>query len=153
MYMELYYKGAGIHDCQFLTETAKLSKLAWGYSSDQMKLWEEDLRIDKNYILKNTVAKIFVKEKFIGFFALVEVDSQTMEIDHLWLLPEEMRKGYGSLVFKHIQEYCKTNNFATAVLMADPNAKGFYEKMNGVLQGKLQSKIKDRYLYRYHFNL
>lgn len=150
---ELSYQQATFRDCKQLTETAHLSKQDWGYSDDDMKLWEDDLRIDEDYIRKNTVIKVYAEEQFIGFFAVIAVDHEILEIDHLWLLPGVKRKGFGSLIFKTILQYGKTNAFKKAILIAEPNAKGFYEKMGGTVQGTFQSKIKDRYLEIYHYTL
>ncbi|MDF3025946.1 MAG: hydrolase [Fluviicola sp.] len=150
---ELTYQQAEIQDCQLLTETATRSKQDWGYSDNVMELWKDDLLIDEDYIRKNTVIKVYVTGRFIGFFAVIALDNEILEIDHLWLLPGEKRKGFGSLIFKTILQYGKTNAFKKAILIAEPNAKGFYEKMGGTVQGTFQSKIKDRQLEIYHYTL
>lgn len=153
LFPELTYQQAELQDCELLTKTANRSKQDWGYSDEDMKLWEEDLRIDEDYIRKNTVIKVYAAGIYIGFFAVIAVDTEILEIDHLWLLPGEKRKGFGSLIFKTILQYGKTHAFKKAILTAEPNAKGFYEKMGGTVQGTFQSKIKDRHLEIYHYTL
>lgn len=129
------------------------SKRASGYSNDLMELWKSDLEVSHQYILDNKVVKVFDHKIFIGFFAIKLAENNIAEIDHLWLIPDKMKRGYGRLIFQYIFEYLKENGHRRATLIAEPNAKGFYEKMNGKVIGQFQSKVSGRFLDIYNFNL
>ena len=149
----LKYIDASTDDAQFLTETAFQSKKIWGYSDEQIYLWKDDLEISEDYILQNKVMKVFDNNIFIGFFALKFERSQPPEIDHLWLQPQFLRKSYGTIIFKYITEYLSEQGFSKITLVAEPNAKGFYEKLGGKIIGKFESKISGRFLEIFEFQI
>lgn len=150
--MKLYYIPATYKDCDLLTTTALQSKRYWNYTEELMQLWRDDLTIDENYIGGNSVVKVFDDNEFIGFFSLAEIE-EGIEIDHFWLVPNNIKKGYGKVIFAYIREYVKKMNKTRIELTADPNAKIFYEKMGGKLVRSFESKVKGRYLDVYEFQI
>ena len=149
----LKYIDAFPTDFQLLTETAILSKQYWGYSNELIDLWRTDLEVSREYIQTNKVVKVYNQDTFIGFFSLKTVDKGVVEIDHLWVIPTEIKKGYGRQIFQYIKRYLQTQGRKTAQLIADPNAKGFYDKMGGQVVGQVQSKISGRFLDIYQYSL
>lgn len=143
---------AVLKDHEMLTETAIASKKSHGYSDDLMSLWKSDLEISKDYIMKNKVFKIYDNNFFIGFFGLKLNEHKIIEIDHLWLLPGRIGKGYGRLIFNYIIGYLKINGHRRAILFAEPKAKGFYDKMGGKIIGKIESKVSGRFLDTYEYD-
>lgn len=150
---QLTYKAAKLNDAQLLSRTAFVSKQFWGYSDDLMALWKAEIEITEEYILNNEVVKVFDENCFIGFYALKEKENKCLEIDHLWLLPNYIKKGYGKQIFSHILGYAKETGVLKLNLVAEPNAKTFYDKMGGVVIKKNQSKISGRYLDVYEFKV
>jgi hypothetical protein len=150
---ELIYIDAVPEDDQLLTETAMISKKTWGYSDDLMTLWKPDLEVSCEYILKNKVVKVFDGDKFVGFFGLKLIENNQVELDNLWFRPGSINKGYGRLVFQHIVNYLKLNGCKKFGLVAEPNAKGFYDKMGGNVTGQFQSKVSGRFLDVYEYEL
>ena len=153
MKTELTYIDAIPDDDQLLTETAMISKKTWGYSDDLMTLWKPDLEVSCEYILKNKVVKVFDRDKFVGFFGLKLIENNQVELDNLWFRPGCINKGYGRLVFQHIVNYLKLNGHKKFELVAEPNAKGFYDKMGGKVTGQFQSKVSGRFLDIYEYEL
>lgn len=147
--MSLRYEPATNADSGILSGIAKTSKQNWGYSNEQMHSWNDDLTLTPDYISKNHVVKIFNKGELIGFYAIIT--SAKTELDHLWLTPQNMRRGFGSEIFRHIREHVSKLGKSVFHLIAEPNAKGFYEKMNGVVTGRFESKIPGRFLEIYEF--
>lgn len=140
-------------DSKLLSSTAFNSKKNWGYSIDLMNLWKEDLEITEEYIRKNKTVKAFDEKIFLGFFAIKKIDNQNAELDHLWLKPENIKKNYGREIFSYILEYLSSNGIEKMTLIAEPNAIGFYQKMNGIPVGKFQSKVSGRVLDIYEFEI
>lgn len=151
---KLVYIDAVSSDADLLTNTAFISKQTWGYPDDVMDLWKSDLEISKQYILTNKVVKVFEEDTFIGFFALKITDGKNIEIDHLWLVPDKIKKGYGKQIFPNILDYVKSQGYQKVSLMAEPNVNRFYDKMGGKVIGQFQSKISGRFLdiYEYEIN-
>jgi N-acetylglutamate synthase-like GNAT family acetyltransferase len=148
----LEYIHAVPEDAELLSKTAIDSKKTWGYSDDLMQLWKTDLEVTPDYILKNTVIKVFDGEQFVGFFALKTEEGNT-ELDHLWLTPENIRRNYGRAIFEYIFEDLSSNGTEKMTLLAEPNATGFYDKMGGEIIGKFESKLSGRFLDIYEFKM
>lgn len=151
MKSNLKYFDAKVEDAELLSLLSYSSKKFWGYSDELMELWKSDLKISKEYILKNKVVKVFEEDNLLGFFAIVIDEELNAELDHLWLKPENIKRNYGRQIFQHIIEKLASEGFNKMSLFAEPNATGFYEKMNGKVVGKFQSKISGRFLDIYEF--
>lgn len=149
----LRYTDAVLEDSELLSETAIMSKKFWGYTDEMIQLWKTDLEITNTYILKNKVVKVYAGASFIGFFAIKWHADENPEIDHLWLKPENIRQNYGREIFNFVKDSLWSEGFHKATLTAEPNAKGFYEKMGGTVIGKFESKIAGRFLEIYEFRL
>ncbi len=151
---ELTYLKADVNDAQQLTEIAISSKKYWGYSKSLMKIWKNDLTLTINYIEENIVYKIYHNDLLIGFYALkFNRQYNYYEIDHLWLTPDNINKGFGKLIFNHIIHQLLHKRQSKAIVIAEPNAIGFYNKMNGKVIGQFESKPKGRLLPIYEFDL
>ena len=151
MNSNLVYINANVEDTELLSFVAYSSKKYWGYSEEQMNLWKSDLEISSEYILENNVVKVFDDENFLGFFSIKLDKEQNVELDHLWLKPEYIKQNYGRQIFNYIMEILFEKGFERVTLIAEPNATGFYQKMNGKVIGKFQSKISGRFLDIYEF--
>ena len=151
MNTNLQYFDANFEDAELLSSLSYSSKKFWGYSDELMDLWKSDLEISKEYILKNKVVKVFEGDNLLGFFALIIDEELNAELDHLWLKPENIKRNYGRQIFQHIIDKLASEGFNKMTLLAEPYATGFYEKMNGKVIGKFQSKISGRFLDIYEF--
>jgi N-acetylglutamate synthase-like GNAT family acetyltransferase len=149
----LTYVKATPEDSVPLSETAIQSKKYWGYSDELIRSWMPELEITKTYIEKDTVVKIFQESVFIGFFGLSRVDEQTIALDHLWLVPEYIQKGFGKVIFEQIRQEAQAQHYKTITIISDPNANGFYEKMGGKEIERIPSSIPNRYLIKYSLKL
>lgn len=152
MKSDLEYIPAVPEDAELLSETAINSKKIWGYPDELIQLWKTDLEVTSDYILKNTVVKVFDEKRFVGFFALKTEDGNT-ELDHLWLTPENIRRNYGRAIFNTVFEYLSSNGIEKMTLVAEPNANQFYDKMGGEVIGKFESKLSGRFLDIYEFKI
>lgn len=151
MTRNLTYIKATPEDHELLTRTAMSSKQYWGYADRLMALWREELTITPDYITRNEVVKVESAEGFIGFYALADKGKDHWEVEHFWLLPGDVRKGYGTRIFEHILKHIKEKNGKSVSLSADPHAKGFYDKMGGTVIQREPSKIAGRFLDVYEF--
>src|SRR5690606_20682569 len=122
----LNFIDAKAEDAVLLRDTLIASKGYWGYSEEQLEEWRSNLRFEEDYIARNTVKLISKNENLIGFFAIVKGDSNVL--DHLWLLPEAIGKGYGNLVFEQIISECHALVIPDFYIISDPDAEGFYLK-------------------------
>ncbi|HKI79253.1 MAG TPA: GNAT family N-acetyltransferase [Ignavibacteriaceae bacterium] len=153
MIAKLTYKDAIPSDSKMLSATVIASKKTWGYSDDLINLWKSELQISKEYIRRNKVIKVYNENKYIGFYGIKFNEPNSPELDHFWLTPENIRKGYGKIIFNNISNYLKAEGYNNFFLVAEPNAKRFYEKMSGKVIRQSQSKASGRFLDIYEFDL
>lgn len=136
---------------ELLRDTLISSKGYWGYSQEQLEQWRSNLKFEEEYIVRNRVKLILKDKEVIGFFAIVKGDSD--ELDHFWLLPEAIGKGYGNLVFAQILAECKTLNITAFYIISDPDAEGFYLKKGALKVGEVYSEPQKRMLPKLKFTL
>lgn len=148
----LNFELASSDDSSLLTDTAFKSKRKWNYTEEQMALWTNELTITERYIKENHVFKILDKTNYLGFFSLV-IKDKYIEIDHFWLLPENIQKGYGSITFDFIQQTAQRLNYNILRVFSEPHANGFYSKMGGKIVQSKESKVKGRFLDVYEFKI
>jgi len=92
--------------------------------------------------------------KIIGFYSLVTLiddieASGTMIdkgnwLDHMFISPRHIGKGVGKKMFLHLRNLCKEKRIAEIKILADPNSKGFYEKMGCQYIKDYASTIENR---------
>ncbi|MFC3116192.1 GNAT family N-acetyltransferase [Cellvibrio fontiphilus] len=136
---------------ELLRDTLISSKGYWGYSQEQLEQWRSNLKFEEEYIVRNRVKLILNDKEVIGFFAIVKGDSD--ELDHFWLLPEAIGKGYGNLVFAQILAECKTLNITAFYIISDPDAEGFYLKKGALKVGEVYSEPQKRMLPKLKFTM
>ncbi|WP_116787558.1 GNAT family N-acetyltransferase [Flavobacterium psychrotrophum] len=93
-------KQAILADAETLTHITLKSKAHWGYSDEQIESWIEELTISKTYIETNHVFKLLIQEKTIAYYSYCMESDTTVTLDNLFVLPDYMRKGYGSYLLK-----------------------------------------------------
>lgn len=129
---------------ELLRDILITSKGYWGYSQEQLEEWRSNLKFGEEYIARNTVKLIFKDKEVIGFFTIVKGDNE--ELDHLWLLPKFIGKGYGNLVFEQILFECNALGVSSFYIISDPDAEGFYIKKGASKIGEVYSEPQNRML-------
>lgn len=132
-------------DDKILTEITKKSKAHWGYSDEQMEKWSQDLMISKDYIKKSEVYKLSLNDKIIAYYSYLNINENTVKLDNLFVVPEEMRKGYGKMLMNHCINKTKKEKTAKIILEADPNAEKFYEGFGFLKISQIETSIKNRF--------
>ncbi|MGB3774269.1 MAG: GNAT family N-acetyltransferase [Leeuwenhoekiella sp.] len=139
-------KKAAREDSKILTDLAIRSKSHWGYNEKQIAAWEEELTITEKYINEEQVYKLTVGNALIGFYAY-KIEKQThVKLDFLFVEPEFMGQGYGKILILNLLERVEHSEYETILVDSDPNAEGFYAKLDFLKIGELESSIKNRFL-------
>jgi len=135
---------AEIEDIPTLNKISIGSKKHWGYSEELIALWKDDLLITTKYFKKVDIYKLLIKSKIAGFCAISE-NAENYEVDHLWVLPVFIGKGWGKgLLNTSLQKSVVKEKSINVV--ADPNAEGFYASQGFKTYDKIESLPKGRYL-------
>lgn len=84
-------------DVEILTFITKKSKAFWGYSEEQILIWNNSLTVSKEYIENNTVFKLITEDTIIGYYSYFNIEKDTIKLDNLFILPDFIGKGFGKL--------------------------------------------------------
>lgn len=131
-------------ESQLLSDIAINAKGYWGYSQEQLDLWRKDLRIEASYITENHVRSIWRGNQTVGFFAIVKGDPD--RLDHLWISPESIGKGYGKQAIDEIQKISRQLSIRQLTIISDPDAEGFYLHHGAIRIGEQESIPQNRML-------
>jgi N-acetylglutamate synthase-like GNAT family acetyltransferase len=114
-----------------LSEIALRSKAYWGYSDSFMQACKDELTVTDEKISSSDYQYFVVCEKaqIQGFAGLQRISDQICELDGLFIDPEYIGKGIGRVLFEHVLNVLKQQNFKMLHIHSDPNASVFYQKM------------------------
>ena len=115
-------------DAETLTRIALEAKKYWGYPENWMNHWKDLLTIQADYIQANATFKAIKNGQIIGFYILGKTPEQ-MELQHMWVHPDEIGHGVGRSLMEHAIRQAAQSDLEIMEIEADPNAEGFYLKM------------------------
>ena len=145
------FKPALPEEFEILSDLAIESKSHWGYSPEQLDLWRPGLRVEKEYIRRNTVRTIWSDSQLVGFFAIKA--GKENELEHLWLLPRVIGKGVGTRAFEEIKKEGALLGMKSLFIVSDPNAEDFYLKQEAKRIGEVESIPQNRFLPKLRYDL
>jgi GNAT superfamily N-acetyltransferase len=128
-------------DADALTEIAFAAKRHWGYPERWIEAWREILTMRPEFIAANIAYCAIEENDAVGFYVLT-TEGDGLHLDHLWIVPHAMGRGIGRALFEHAVKQAKALGFHTIKIEADPNAEGFYERMNARRVGTNVTEIE-----------
>ncbi len=141
-------------DEEELTALSFASKRYYHYPEHYYTLWQPELTLSRGYLERNSVYCAENNGRIIGYYALVllekelVIQEETLNrgywLEHMFVLPEYIGSGLGRKLFSHFWDTCRTKNIRAVSLLADPHARGFYEKMGCVYLKECPSTIAGR---------
>lgn len=137
---KIIIRPARFEEANFLTDLTLRSKSYWGYSQEFLDKCRPHLIITDSYIQDWPFGILEVKGKICGYFSLKTIDGEH-RLDNLWIEPDEVRKGYGSLLIEKAMEKAKELGWNSIRMAVDKYGVGFYEKHGGKIIGKVQSRL------------
>ena len=127
-------------DAYALTQIALAAKRHWGYPERWMEIWTPQLTFTPEYFEEHESWVAIDGDQQIGFYTLQDKNGIAW-IENLWVLPAYIGKGVGRQLFLHALELARQREYKTLQLEADPNAAGFYEKMDMHKIGERHSEV------------
>jgi len=132
---------AKFDDAETLTEIAHAAKRHWGYPENWIAAWRDVLTMRPEFIAANVAFIAMEAERAVGFYVLTTEDDG-LHLDHLWIIPDAMRRGIGRALFQHAVLQATNLGADSIKIEADPNAEGFYERMGAKRVGVRASKVE-----------
>lgn len=133
-------------DFELLTQLTLLSKAYWGYTSEQMTAWHDELKVTPEFVNRNAVFKLCQDADCIAYYAYIVKTPETVHLESLFVLPEYIDQGVGKILMEDFLARIKKQDFQRVTLEADPNAEFFYEKYGFEVIGKKETTIPGRHL-------
>lgn len=118
-------------DAETLTRLAFDAKRHWGYADSQMETWRPDLRITAA-MLANHPASLIEHEGRVAGFYLIEQNGATASLEHLWVHPECIGRGFGRALLDHACAKALALGAGMLHIDADPNAEAFYRHCGAI---------------------
>lgn len=137
---------AAAADHSVLTQISFESKAFWGYSAAQLEIWKDDLIITPEYITQNHLFKMVLNSDIIGFYPFIRISDDHIILEHLFVLPEYIGKGFGKNLLDHFLKIAEDLKSKSITLEADPHAESFYKKFGFTTFGYKESSVAGRFL-------
>ena len=141
---DIQLRKASPKDAFLLSELTWHSKKHWGYPDEWMESWRQDLEITEE-MLKNFDSLVIEVAGTIEGFVLISEEAGVFEIEHCFVNPEAIGKGYGKQLLTNILSAPQYQGQLFKVV-ADPNAIPFYEKFGFKTTHQIPSKPEGRFL-------
>ena len=122
-------------EAEILSRVAFEAKGHWGYPARWMELWRDGLTVSPGFIADNEVYVAVVDGGISGFYALVG-EGDRLELEHLWVRPNEIGTGLGRRLFGHAMRRAAELGARVVGIESDPNAEGFYLRMGARRAGE-----------------
>jgi len=113
-----------------LREIAIAAKSHWGYELDRVRQWAATGDFSADGLREKEVYVAEAEGRAIAWAALIP-RGELIWLDDLWVEPEWIGKGIGSLLFRHAVERAIRLGGKQLEWEAEPNAVGYYEKLGG----------------------
>ncbi len=123
-----------------LAALAVRSKGHWPYPPAFLVRFAATLGLTPEVIVANDVQVLVVDGTVCGFYTLLR-RGPTVVLDDLWLEPDAIGHGRGRLLFAHAVARATATGATTLEWEAEPYAAGFYERMGGVVVGRVDSPL------------
>ncbi len=136
---------ASLDDANILTQIALESKASWGYTTDQIESWREDLTVTSERMNKWEFYKFVDGDQIVGFSGLSFVSQQSI-LEFLFISPKFMGQKIGKQLLDHALYRANQKECMSMLVLSDPNAQSFYEKYGFKKFKEEESSIPGRFL-------
>lgn len=127
------------HLSQVLTAIA--AKSYWGYPTQLLCYWQNELTILPESIQKLPTVVAEIEGIVVGFYQL---NNQLIvwELEHLWVHPTAMRCGIGRTLLFHAAQYAVSAGQQSLLIDSDPHAELFYVRCGAKRVGEIPAPIE-----------
>ena len=123
-----------------LSRLARRSKAHWGYTSEQVDFWWEQLRMAPADLEGRPLVAAVEDDRIVGFYTL-RPGPVAWDLDNLWVVPERIGHGIGRMLFEHALRTAATGGADEVTIDADPHAEAFYLHCGALRRGEVPAPI------------
>lgn len=134
-------------EAERLSALAFRSKAHWDYSQEFMDACREELTYRAADLRHNEFFVAEAEGEIVGFYGLVRLSPDEMELEALFVEPTHIGRGFGRALIEHAKTTAVERGASKLVIQGDPNAAKFYRSTGGELTGERESvSIPGRFL-------
>ena len=138
---EFKIRAAKPGEAEALSALCKRSKAHWGYDAEFMRLSAASLTVKPELVASG---RVVVAEdpvgRVLGVAAVAPMEEDgSYDLDRLFVEPDALRRGVGQALMRAVEKIARDEGAARLVILADPNASAFYERMGAVRVGDAPS--------------
>ena len=111
-----------------LAELCFRSKAVWGYDAAFMEACRPVLQVDPE-LARRGLARVAVADTALVGVAQVSLDGDEAELDLMFIDPKHQGLGAGRRLFRWAVDAARSRRVRRLVILSDPCARPFYEKM------------------------
>lgn len=134
--MNIEIRRATSNDASRATEIARTAKAHWGYPSEWLAAWEDDLTIVDADIERHATFVASLDGEIVGVCQLQRSD-QHVFLEHVWVDPRAHRMGVGRALVAQAQR----ESSGVMAIVADPNAEPFYLRLGARRVGEVAAPM------------
>jgi mannose-6-phosphate isomerase-like protein (cupin superfamily)/predicted N-acetyltransferase YhbS len=132
-------------DLDEVTRLGIASKASWRYNEQAMRIFAEELRLDRSRLDSLLDAQVACEDgRIVGYFTIQGHADGVAELHQLFVRPDRFRQGIGSQLLQAACASATKHGVERLKILADPHASGFYEKSGATYTGDHQSSIPGR---------
>ena len=113
-------------DADALTALAMRSKASWGYDTDMLDAFRDELTVTADYLAHQPAFLIEAHGCIAGFYSLQRIDDTMAELDFLFVDATHIGRGYGRALLDHAREQARDAGWRALLIQGDPHAEPFY---------------------------
>ena len=124
---------ARLEEADLLTALTMRSKAHWQYDAAFLAAARQELEFPPGKFLPDF--HVYVLEqtgKIVGFYSLIPLPPERIELNDLFVEPSRIGKGHGKRLWDHAIDLSRRLGFRKLVLTADPHAEPFYLRQGAV---------------------
>lgn len=141
--MDVTIRRAHPSEADALSNLIQRSKAHWGYDPALLEAWRPDLMLNPATIADRHVycAEDALTGALAGVSHLYQLNDEEVSLEHLFVEPDAIGKGVGAALWRHAVSWAVSRGAHAIIVVADPNARPFYERMGAVVVGWEESAI------------
>lgn len=149
----MHIRAAQPGEAGLLSRLAIASKAHWGYPEEWLEQWTDELSVAPGEVAPHFVHLAEEEGQVVGFYSLIPLSKDTVDLGHLFVLPGLLGRGIGRQLFEHLTALASSLGYRRLLIVSDPYAATFYEHCGAARTGEQPSKISGRNLPVYEFLL
>lgn len=146
-------RSARASEARAISDLAFRSKSHWPYTPDQLEVFRGELTITPEELATKRAHVVEEEDAILGFYTLASHSRNEIELEHIFIEPQELHRGLGSQLFRHACETAAAAGATRLIIQSDPNAAGFYHRLGAILEKEIPSSIPGRSIPFFTYSL